>query len=76
MTLKEFYKELESHDWFYAFSDDHRYWSSGVQNYKRLEKIAEESPAHQKLLKDYHEYIFSGPTFGTDDFPKPAEPED
>tara|TARA_R100000734_G_C3306873_1_gene97379 strand:+ start:539 stop:772 length:234 start_codon:yes stop_codon:yes gene_type:complete len=25
-TLK---KQLESHDWFYHYSDDHRYWSSG-----------------------------------------------
>ena len=24
-------EQLKSHDWFYEYSDDHRYWSAGLK---------------------------------------------
>ena len=29
MTRKEFADALRRHDWYYAYSDDHRYWTRG-----------------------------------------------
>ena len=35
-TRKEFEKKLRNHDWFYAYSDDHRYWTAGRDAESRL----------------------------------------
>jgi hypothetical protein len=32
----ELERRLQSHDWTYAYSDDHRYWSAGDSNWKRI----------------------------------------
>jgi hypothetical protein len=29
MTRKDFADALRRHDWYYAYSDDHRYWTRG-----------------------------------------------
>jgi len=29
VTRKQFSKNLHGHDWYYAYSDDHRYWKAG-----------------------------------------------
>ena len=31
--------QLESHDWFYAYSDDHRVWSAGSREGRRLGEL-------------------------------------
>ena len=28
--------QLESHDWFYGYSDDHRYYKSGSREYRQI----------------------------------------
>lgn len=35
-TRKEFEKNLRGHDWYYAYSDDHRYWTAGHQQVQVL----------------------------------------
>ena len=74
MGIKEFYNELENHDWFYHFSDDHGAWCAGVANENRLRKIAEESPEHKKLFYDFGKHYFSGESFGKPKAPKPIRP--
>jgi hypothetical protein len=32
----EFAKNLRAHDWYFAYSDDHRYWLSGTNEAKVL----------------------------------------
>ena len=34
--------QLESHDWFYEFSDDNRYYESGRQEFLNIWKTIEE----------------------------------
>jgi len=37
--LVDFEKLLKSHDWYYAYSDDHRYWTAGCESYDKIEKM-------------------------------------
>lgn len=75
MTLQEFYDELDRHDWFYHFSDDHSTWCAGEADSSRLAQIAKESPEHKKLMDDFGAHYFSGESFGKPKAPKPERPK-
>tara|TARA_B100000287_G_C20263679_1_gene635068 strand:+ start:56 stop:382 length:327 start_codon:yes stop_codon:yes gene_type:complete len=36
VVMSEFEKALKGHDWYYAYSDDHSYWSRGVSQARSL----------------------------------------
>lgn len=38
--LKEYIKALESHDWFYNYSDDHQAWMKGLSEKQNLRSLA------------------------------------
>lgn len=38
--LKEYIKALESHDWFYNYSDDHAAWMKGLSEKQNLRSLA------------------------------------
>ena len=46
-TLEE---QLKSHDWFYEYSDDHRYYNSGLKErdeiWRTIEEIQEIAPSY------------------------------
>ena len=67
MTLNEFYTKLGYHDWYYQYSDDHRVWRNGQENFETLKMVSRESPEHTKLFEDYVQYVFC-------DAPKPEVP--
>jgi len=35
-------QQLESHDWFYQYSDDHRYYKSGEKEYQEIWRTIED----------------------------------
>jgi hypothetical protein len=78
MTLKEYWKILNGHDWYYNYSDDQRVWRAGCDAQKRIEGIAKESPEHQALYSGFHSHYFYGKTseFQKNDKrpPKPVRP--
>lgn len=37
--LKELEQRLKSHDWWYQYSDDHRYWVRGGQEWKEIREL-------------------------------------
>lgn len=75
MTLTEFYDQLERHDWYHAMSDDHRVWQQGQAARLVLSETADAGgPAYQALLEAYSNYVFTGPSWGTDRKPKPPQP--
>lgn len=37
--LKELEQRLKSHDWWYPYSDDHRYWKQGGQEMDAIRKL-------------------------------------
>lgn len=73
MKLKEFYEQLEAHDWFYEWSDDHSVWGRGKEDRDRLKEISKESREHGVLFTQWHDHMFSGESFECDKQPKPKE---
>jgi hypothetical protein len=51
MTLEEYKKELQQHDWYYEFSDDHGVWQRGERASARLSRIAREG--NEEFKKAY-----------------------
>lgn len=41
MTLKEFAAMLEKHDWYYVYSDDHRYYKKGSESRRKINEAME-----------------------------------
>ncbi len=60
MNKEQFQIMLDSHDWYYEFSDDYRVWSSGNNRQRQLERYAEED---ESLMLLYNAKIKS---FGYD----------
>ena len=51
MTKQDFVQMLESHDWTYQRSDDHRKWTRGCEQRRRI-------MAAKVLLGNDGEYLF------------------
>lgn len=49
---------MKRHDWYYHFSDDHRVWSSGEGNAKRIGKLSRSVPKKEfdRLMEKYCPY--------------------
>lgn len=76
MTPAEYWDKLAAHDWYYAFSDDHRVWLRGISQEDELKSLAICVEGGQELYKAYHDYMFSGKSWGTERFPKPERPSE
>jgi hypothetical protein len=59
MNLVEYFKELQSHDWYYEYSDDHSVWTRGKNNSRRLQSAAQENEVMLRMYKDYADYVFN-----------------
>jgi hypothetical protein len=46
---------IDTHDWYYAFSDDHRVWSAGEAASKRISQLLEELKETNPEVKQYYE---------------------
>ena len=51
MDLVEYFKELQRHDWYYEYSDDHKVWEKGKNNLKRIQAVAQESEVCYECIK-------------------------
>lgn len=58
MEASEFFKLLEKHDWFYQYSDDHRAWTKGSDEARRLQAIIQEDPLFTRMYLAYSDYMF------------------
>jgi hypothetical protein len=74
MTLAELYDKLEQHDWFWAMSDDWRYWQAAQGRDAQLEQLAKDIPGGRELFDAFAEHYFSGPEWNLPRKPKPARP--
>jgi len=78
MHIKDFYKKLENHDWYYQYSGDAKKLEAGEDNYISLVNIAMEravisnDKSFNNLLSEYECYMFSGKPWGTEKKPKPC----
>lgn len=42
MTLQDLERMMQTHDWLYGFTDDHRVWQAGLASEKRLHAACQE----------------------------------
>jgi hypothetical protein len=64
ISLEEYIKQLNSHDWFYYFSDDHGVWQRGEGEHHRLLHIAQSgSNEFKKAYNDACAKRFNNPSF-------------
>ena len=61
MDITEYFRDLESHDWYYNYSDDHRAFTKGSEERKRLQAIAQEDVTYTRMLKDYSDWVHMTP---------------
>lgn len=74
MELKDYYNELENHDWFYEYSDDQGVWERGRDSLKNIQTLSKNSDEHQKLYDGFCKHHFSGKPWGIEKQPKPEIP--
>lgn len=72
MNLADYFRELELHDWYYEFSDDHSVWTKAKANEKRLIALRLESPQHAALYDAFLSHYSTGPAWGNEKTPKPV----
>jgi hypothetical protein len=60
----ELERRLQSHDWTFAFSDDHSYWMAGNSNLKRIHELRQKvsSEKFQELWEKYVPAEYSIPS--------------
>lgn len=74
MTLKEYWKALNSHDWFFHFADDSRTLDAGEREFAKLKAWSLISPNHTELFAKFVAHAWTGPAWKTVKQPKPEEP--
>lgn len=60
MTLDEYERQLRAHDWWYAMSDDHRVFTKGDAEQKRLRQLANSDAAYRVLYDMVQKEEMSG----------------
>jgi hypothetical protein len=64
MTIEEYKTQLEQHDWFYHFSDDHGVWVNGERESARIFLIAENGNADfKRAYNEAYALRFNTPSF-------------
>jgi len=61
MTIQEFYKLLNDHDWKYHFSDDHRQWQRGREQRAQILQDLEnnkDNPEFEVLFKAFSSWAY------------------
>jgi len=74
MSLRELYKALEAHDWYYAMSDDGSVYNKGHIAERQLRAAANLISGGQALFDAFALYQFSGPAWNRPQAPKPEMP--
>lgn len=74
MGLAEYWDNLNRHDWYYQFSDDHGVWCAGESDAGRLAALAMLSNEHKAMHEQFTKHYYSGEAWGTPRAPKPERP--
>lgn len=75
-NLRDYYKMLNIHDWYYLFSDDSVAYAKGATNLKKLKAIAEESKDHAELFKGFWDHHYTGAPWDGEKTAKPNTPSE
>jgi len=72
ITLEDYFKALQKHDWYFKNSDDHTAFKNGHADRQLLDSIAaREGGKFKEMLHDFNEHYFTGQPWGTIKAPKP-----
>ena len=52
MTKEEFIKLVQSHDWYYHYSDDSRYYNAGRVSANNIMSALKENPEYQVIYDE------------------------
>ena len=57
MNIKEYINLLNSHDWYYQYSDDIRIYHKGCEELTNLKTLYRKYPYLKSIYKTWEEYI-------------------
>ena len=58
-NIREYFKQLRYHDWYYNYSDDHRVWKAGSANYDLIRDKSKENLTYKRMYKEFIEWMNS-----------------
>jgi len=53
MDTTEFLSLLQSHDWYYSYSDDHRVWTKGTKEWETIQEAMKDNPTLTQVYQSY-----------------------
>ena len=58
-NIREYFKELRYHDWYYEYSDDYRVWKRGSDNSDMLRNKSHQNVTYRRMYKEFIEWMNS-----------------
>ena len=74
-SLASYWDLLNSHDWYYCFSDDGGVYNAGRRAHAVMDELANTSQEHRALFIAFSDHMFTGRPWGNEKQPKPERPE-
>lgn len=51
--MDEYINLLKTHDWYYNYSDDHRVWRAGEEEYKKIMELSKLYDPTREIFRQY-----------------------
>ncbi len=58
-NIREYFKQLRYHDWYYNYSDDHRVWKAGSANYDLIRDKSKENLTYKRMYNEFTKWMNS-----------------
>ena len=58
-NIREYFKQLRYHDWYYNYSDDHRVWKAGSANYDLIRDNSKENVTYKRMYNEFTKWMNS-----------------
>ena len=52
-NIREYFKKLRYHDWYYEYSDDYRVWRQGSINFNLIRDMSKENDTYMKMFNEF-----------------------
>lgn len=72
--LQAYYRELQTHDWYYEYAEDPGVYRRGAESQLRMNLGAKVSPQHKDLYDQFYAYYMKRKDASIADHPYPKEP--
>ena len=58
-NIREYFKQLRYHDWYYSYSDDHRVWKAGSANSDLIRDKSKENVTYKRMYNEFTKWMNS-----------------